>query len=234
MTADFNYLAARSYGLEDYKKMFGLTASELDMKIVNCYAGASIFAKEMTEHRLRVVACDPLYAKPIHEIKQTIEKAQLKLIEEINNHPERFVLKGRDKDIINKENVGLLIEDLSKGTKEGRYTQDALPKFTFQDEQFDLALVNHYIFSNNDHRSAEFHVKAIEEFIRIAPEVRLFPLVTKESHLSPHVGEVAALLQVKGYGVEIRGVSFAFQTHGNAMMRIWSSACDVIKHQQSQ
>lgn len=233
MTADFNSLAARTYGLQDYKKMFGLTASELDMKIVNCYAGASIFAKEMKEQQLRVVACDPLYAKPIDEIKQTIEKAQLKLMEQMNNHPERFVLKSNE-DIINKENVEHLIEDLSKGIKEGRYTQDALPKFTFQDEQFDLALVNHYLFTNNDHRSAEFHVKAIEEFIRIAPEVRLFPLVTKESHLSPHVGEVAALLQVKGYGVEIRGVSFEFQTHGNAMMRIWSSACDVVKHQQSQ
>jgi hypothetical protein len=235
MTTEHNALTAICYGLQDYKSMFGLTSNELDMKIINCYAGDSLFAKEMTDLRLRAVACDPLYAKPIPEIKKTIENAQQKLIDNIHHHPERFSLKGKTiNDISNAKNLERLLADIPIGLKEGRYTHDELPTLNFKDEQFDLALINHYIFTNNEYVSAEFHVKAIEEFIRVAPEVRLFPLVTEQSQLSPQVGEVAALLQVKGYGVEIRGVEFEFQTHGNAMMRIWSSACDVEKHQQSQ
>lgn len=229
-------LSAIGYGIEDYISMFDLSDFELDMKILNCYASVSAFAADMTKRKLRVVACDPLYQTPIPEIKALAEKAQIKLLEEIEYHSDRYALPPNEaKQQVSDHQQGVIrfLEDLPLGLKEGRYTFDGLPSLSFKTEQFDLALVCHYLFTNSDKLSVDFHVKAIQELSRVANEVRIFPLVTHTGSLSLHVGEVASMLQTLGLGVEIRGVQFKFQKQDNAMMRIWSSSCTVAAHASS-
>lgn len=100
----------------------------------------------------------------------------------------------------------------------------ALPKLNFDDESFNLALVNHYLFTKTDSLSLDYHIKAIEELVRVANEARIFPLVTEKGQLSAYVGDVVSKLQAKGYGVEIRSVK---DTDGAAMLRVWAPECRV-------
>ena len=235
MNPTLNPLNAIGYGIDDYVKMFALTENELEMNIVDCYSGASCFAKEMTSKKRNVIACDPLYKKSIDEIQLTIEKAQKTLLSDIKAHPEWFVFTEKQAGQFIADHTGKVeafIEDLKQGLTEKRYIHDALDHFSFKEEQFDLALMSHYLFTYSDEFSVDFHVKTIQELTRIANEVRIFPLVTRESHLSPYVGEVAAMLQMMGLGVEIRGVPFEIQKNGNAMMRVWSASCSVSAHQK--
>lgn len=235
MNSMLNPLNAIGYGIDDYRKMFALTENELEMNILDCYAGASCFAKEMASQKRNAIACDPLYEKPIDAIKVIIKKAQKTLLAEFKAHPEWFALTQKQAAAFIKaheEKVEAFIDDLKQGLAEKRYTPDTFGHLGFKEEQFDLALVSHYLFTYSDAFSVDFHVKAIQELVHIANEVRIFPLVTRESHLSPYVGEVAAVLQAMGLGVEIRGVPFEIQTHGNAMMRIWAASCSVSAHQR--
>lgn len=235
METMLNPLNAIGYGIDDYVNMFSLSENELDMHIIDCYAGASCFTKEMTMKKRKVVACDPLYGKSLATIKTTIEEAKQNLLKQVKLHPEGFTFTNKQVQQLMDEHekkVAAFMDDLQQGLNEKRYTSDAVPRYHFKEEQFDLALVSHYLFTYSDEFSVDFHVNAIQELTRIANEVRIFPLVTKDSHLSPYVGEVVVRLQALELGVEIRGVRFEIQKHGNAMMRIWSPSCSVLAHQK--
>lgn len=222
-------LTSLGYGVEDYIMMFDLTEVELDRSILDCHPGASIFTEEMASSRHNVVATDPLYQQPVEVIRQAILKAQGQLIEEVGQHPERYhysVTELKEKLEQRMIRIERFLNDLPKGVSTGRYHTDALPNLkSFQKEHFDLALVHHHLFSEN--QSVAFHLQSIEELTRVANEVRIFPLVEQNGELSPLVGEIVATLQLRGLGAELRGVPFHFQKKGNAMLRVWNERCTV-------
>ena len=43
------------------------------------------------------------------------------------------------------------------------------------DDSFDLALCSHLLFLYTDHLDAAFHIAAVQELLRVAGEVRIFP-----------------------------------------------------------
>ena len=63
--------------------------------------------------------------------------------------------------------------------------------------------------------------------MRVATEVRIFPLLNCHSEPSPSVAPLVMMLQDQGYGVEVREVPFALKPQGNAMLRIWARQCNV-------
>lgn len=222
-------LTSLGYGVEDYIMMFDLTEVELDRSILDCHPGVSVFTEEMASSRHNVVATDPLYQQPVEVIRQVVLKAQAQLIEEVEQHAERYHYGvGELKEKLEQRLVRIerFLSDLPKGIVAGRYHTDALPNLeSFQKEHFDLALVHHHLFAEN--QSLAFHLQSIEELSRVANEVRIFPLVGLNGELSPFVGEIVATLQLKGLGAELRGVPFHFQKKGNAMLRVWNERCTV-------
>ena len=86
------------------------------------------------------------------------------------------------------------LADFPAGRQAGRYVAGALPDLPFALDQFDLALSSHFLFLYSDQLSAEFHLQALEEMVRVAREVRVFPLLTLAGQPSPHLDFVMARL----------------------------------------
>jgi hypothetical protein len=232
MEKSINGLKALGYSIDDYIKMFALSDDEIAMRILDCNPGIVAFAAQMHQQHHPVLASDPLYSQPIATIKTLIAKAQDQLLTDLQENPHRYTVSFNAAQNIladHKKAVEVFLADLPEGLKEGRYATASLPQLPFKNEQFDLALSSHYLFTNES-LSFEFHLEAIQEMARVANEVRIFPLVTAKGELSRHIGDIVSRLQMLNLGVEIKGVVFELQHRGNAMLRVWTPSCSVAAH----
>jgi hypothetical protein len=116
--------------------------------------------------------------------------------------------------------MGLFLADFDQGKAEGRYVTASLPSLPFEDGHFDLALVSHLLFLYSEQLDFHFHLVAIQELLRVAKEVRIFPLLNLERTLSSHVEPVCTRLAKEGFRTEIQPVPYEFQRGGNEMLRI--------------
>src|ERR1700687_896751 len=107
------------------------------------------------------------------------------------------------------------LADFHQGKVQGRYITASLPNLPFKDDQFNLALVSHLLFLYSEQLNFDFHVASLQELLRIASEVRVFPLLNLARKPSPHVEAVCAALEEHGFRTEIRGVAYEFQRGGN-------------------
>jgi hypothetical protein len=112
------------------------------------------------------------------------------------------------------------LADFEDGRRAGRYIAAGLPSLPFADQRFDLALSSHFLFLYGGQLSAEFHVAAIEEMLRVAHEVRVFPLLTQDGAPSPHVAAVCDHLRNKGFRLAIKPVPYEFQRGACEMLVI--------------
>ena len=67
--------------------------------------------------------------------------------------------------------------DFERGKKEGRYVDQSLPSLRAGDGEFELAPCSHFLFLYSEEFSADFHLAAILEMLRVAGEARIFPLL---------------------------------------------------------
>jgi len=98
------------------------------------------------------------------------------------------------------------LADYENGKNKGRYIEGELPTLPFENGKFDLTLSSHFLFLYSMHLSAEFHLQALREMLRVAREVRIFPLLTLDGTPSSHLGFVTESLSSQGYHIEIKPV----------------------------
>jgi hypothetical protein len=89
---------------------------------------------------------------------------------------------------------------------------------------FRLALVSHLLFLYSQQLDVATHIASVLELLRVAEEVRLFPLVTLGRRWSPHVEPVRLAVEAAGHVVEIVEVPYEFRRieglSGSQMMRV--------------
>ena len=73
----------------------------------------------------------------------------------------------------------------------------------------------------SEHLDFEFHLSAILEMLRVADEVRIFPLMTLNNVYSPHIKKVQEALEQKGYKSEIIQTEYEFQKGANEMLKVY-------------
>jgi hypothetical protein len=116
------------------------------------------------------------------------------------------------------------LADFEQGKRQGRYVTASLPTLPFRDRQFTLALVSHLLFLYSERLDLAFHVAACEELLRVADEVRVFPLLGLDRRWSPHVSPVRDHLERAGFEVGVVAVGYEFQRAeghaGNRMLRV--------------
>lgn len=213
--------------LPEYIRMFNLTPSDLQLKILDCASGPASFNTEMTCQGHKVISCDPLYQFTAAEIAQRIEETCPAIIKGVQAERDKFVWQNiqSPEQLIEIRMVAMqrFLEDFSSGLQAGRYLTDELPVLPFQTGQFDLALCSHLLFTYSDQLSLEFHLAAIQEMGRVAKEVRIFPLlVNMTGEVSPWLQPVMRQLgQV--YQVEVKQVPYEFQRGGNQLLRLGSA-----------
>ena len=110
--------------------------------------------------------------------------------------------------------------DYEAGKVENRYQYQSLPNLELADNQFGLCLCSHLLFLYSEQLSLDFHLASIAELLRVAQEVRIFPLLKLNGEPSPFKGTVMDAFTNKGFDVQVQSVAYEFQKGGNQMMKI--------------
>lgn len=224
MSVKLNTIIPWGRSFDEYALMFGLGPEDRAGRILGCGDGPASFNAEATANGYRVISCDPVYGLSGDEIERRVKARYAEVIEQVRAGPDDFVWNHfRDPDDLGRCRLAALerfLADYDAGKAAGRYVQASLPNLPFEDGQFDLALVSHLLFLYSDQLSLEVHRESVDELIRVAREVRIFPIVTLERRLSPHFEAVRRHLLARGFTVDISRVSYEFQRGVNEMMTI--------------
>jgi len=218
------------HSLADYRLMFHLTDQDVTRSIVDVASGFASFNAEMHAQDKRVISCDKVYDLSEQQLAKRIDKTLQTMLGYVGDDIDRFVWV-RNKSLADFEkkrrsHAAQFLQDFAQGKQQGRYCHQQLPKLSFQQFQFELALCSHFLFADSS-LSTEFHVAAICEMCRVAHEARIFPILDSSGEIASEVGPIMLLLQQKNYGVEVREVDYQFQKGGNAMLRVWATECGV-------
>ena len=77
--------------------------------------------------------------------------------------------------------MNMFLADFEKGLAEKRYVYHELPdRLNCEDDSFDLGISSHFLLMYTA-LGYDFHIKAIDEILRVCKEVRIFPLVDLDS-----------------------------------------------------
>lgn len=216
----------RSFG--EYLRMFALTEADLGKRILGCGDGPASFNAFASRHGCKAVSADPIYAFSAAQIGERIEETAPQIAEQTRRNAHEFVWT-------HFESVDELLEarldamndflgDFLSGQRAGRYVAAALPNLPFADASFDMALCSHFLFLYSEQHDASFHIASILEMCRIAPDVRIFPLLELGSRRSRHLDEVTGALRERGFEVRTAEVGYEMQKGGNEMLRITKPA----------
>lgn len=209
--------------LEEYVRMFDLSASDLQSRILDCAAGPASFNAEMHQRGQRTICCDPIYEFSAAEIAHRIDETRDTMLKTTEAHRDNFVwTEYRSAENLGKIRMNAMrqfLADLPLGLAEGRYRTAELPSLPFCDREFDLALCSHFLFTYSDVLTLDFHLASVRELCRVAAEARIFPLLPSfgTAH-SPHVAPVVRQLTAEGYRCEIRRVPYEFLCGANQML----------------
>ena len=210
--------------LDEYIKMFSLSEADLSKRILGVGDGPASFNAEATKLGCNVTSIDPIYQFSGTEILARFNAVVDNIINQVKATPNDWVWSyHRDPDDLrhNREQaIKKFITDYEQGKLDGRYLNQELPQLNFKDKEFDLALCSHFLFLYSEHYDYQFHVNSIREMLRIANEVRIFPLLTLMLQRSPYLDKVIQQLGELGYSVSIVKVEYEFQKGGNEMLVI--------------
>lgn len=237
MDLSINEICGLGYSVDDYKKMFDLSDDDLNRNILDYRSGANVFCQEIYNQNKSeasiIKACDPIYQMNITDLKKLAKASIDKLNQEYKANKSKFTLNTADFEKFIEQrinNINIFFSEFEVNKNNNLYTLDSLPSLSFEDEKFDLALVNYYFFSYSEILGLDYIVAGLKELIRVANEVRIFPLVNHSGEYSDAVPMVLGKLQENDLGAEIKEVEFGLWQSENAMMKVWSPACSIQAH----
>ena len=214
--------------LAEYQAMFGLSATDLRRRILGCGDGPASFNAELSAQGGTVVSVDPLYAFPGPAIERRVEETFAVVMEQVRRNADDFVWTHVPSIAeLGRRRMGAMrgfLSDYSSGTAGGRYVEGAVPDLPFADDAFDLALSSHFLFLYSEQFDLAFHLDALREMLRMAGEVRAFPLLQIGGAASPYVPAVIEALSLEGVDAAVEPVSYEFQRGGDHMLRVRHTA----------
>lgn len=210
--------------LDEYRKMFALTDSDLDKSIVGIGDGPASFNAEMAARGQPVVSIDPLYVFRAQEIARQFNAVVDGIIAQVKATPGDWVWSyHRSPEHLQENRTRVLhrfAADYEAGKAAGRYVVGELPKLDVDNDRFQLALCSHFLFLYSDQLAYDFHLASVREMLRVASEVRIFPLLTLMRAESPHLRPLVETLAAEGFVVSVERVEYELQRDGNEMLRI--------------
>ncbi|SDF46184.1 hypothetical protein SAMN04488589_0594 [Methanolobus vulcani] len=224
MSVKYHNVVPWGRSFKEYVDMFSLTDEDLNRSILGCSDGPASFNYEMNRKGKSVVSVDPIYEMDKETIRKRIGETYLEVLEQTKANKEKFIWKNissvEELGKIRMSSMNLFLDDLEEGKKHGRYVAGFLPELPFSDNSFDLVLVSHFLFLYSEQLSFDFHVQAINELLRVAGEVRIFPVVDLNSRKSIHLDEIIGLLVSQEHVVSEEKVEYEFQKGGNTMLKV--------------
>lgn len=223
--------------LREYGDMFSLRMDEWRGKrILDSNSGPASFVAEGTALGYEVVGCDPQYGDDFDALsvfgRQEFQAAYQFIAEK--GH-EKLDLRGghRTDEYREMRNrvLATFVKDYPQGRRAGRYVTARLPVLPFPDNSFDLALSANLLFLYSAAQFGGslpsstldffFHFESVMELLRVAREVRVYPLhgshVSRHEFLSPLLKE----LEIVGRHHEIVPVTYQDIAGAAQMLRVW-------------
>jgi ubiquinone/menaquinone biosynthesis C-methylase UbiE len=208
---------------DEYVRMFALTGDELRRSVLDCAAGPSSFQAELHRRGGSVVSVDPVYAFTADEIRSRVDAVRDSMMRQVRGQLEQFRWDFiRSPQDLERERMGAMeqfLEDYRSDGPRARYLPQSLPNLDFRDGTFDLALCSHFLFLYADHLDTAFHLASVAELLRVAREVRIFPVTDLSGKQSSHLAPV----REKFNGAVVR-VPYEFLKGANEMLVLKSSS----------
>ncbi len=210
--------------LDEYIRMFNLTAQELSRSILSVADGPASFNSEGTIQGYQIKSIDPIYRFSAEQIRYRFQGVIDDIIQQVEQTPDDWVWTYHESPQGLKKHRILVIQrfcqDFEVGKIEGRYVVGELPTLNDADQEFDLGLCSHFLFLYSDHLNEQFHLDSIQEMLRVCREIRIFPLLTLQLERSPYLDTVMRTLGEKGFVSEIQKVDYELQRGGCQMLKI--------------
>ena len=211
--------------MQEYMHMFNLSKEDIvSKKFLGCGDGPSSFNSEVDCEGGKVVSIDPLYKYSKSEIIARVDEVKEEILKEVEANKESFIWSDiADIEALENVRVNAMLEflmDYNEGKEEGRYIEASLPKLPFDDKEFDIALSSHFLFLYSEHLDLEFHIESISEMLRVASEVRIFPVVGLDNNRSKHLDATIEHFKKLGFNAEVVKSGYEFQKGANEMLLI--------------
>jgi hypothetical protein len=212
-------ISARSF--EEYRAMFAITETDLTGAVLDCPGGGSSFTARANAAGMMARAADPAYARPAEQMGRLAVAETRRGSAHTAAGADRYVWDFHG-DIdghaaIRRTSAEIFADDIV--AHPDRYVSAALPELPFADDQFDLVLSSHFLFTYADRLDARFHLAALRELYRVTcGEVRIFPLIEQGGRAVPDlVDTVLGELEIP---YRVRQVDYEFQRGGNQMLAL--------------
>lgn len=209
--------------LEEYSRIFKLTDSDYQSRILSFGDGPASFNFEMTKLDRKVISLDPIYQFTKDELKQRIAETKDTILEQTRTNLDNFVWTNikniKDLEQIRMDAMNNFIDDFELGKTQERYIYHELPNSTnYSDLSFDLGLSSHFLILYSQ-LGLDFHVKSISEMLRICKEIRIFPILNLNAIKSEVLDGIIDYFQAD-FQISIDTVDYEFQKGGNQMLKI--------------
>lgn len=224
MVMRLDQIAPLGRSLDEYRHLFALTAADLDGSILGVGDGPASFNAEMWARNRRIVSIDPLYALHASDIEARFCAVADSIVAQMEAAPQNwswsYHASPAELKAARLATVRRFAADFATARASGRYVAGGLPDLPFPPRSFQLALCSHLLFLYSDHLSFEFHLASLLEMLRVAAEVRVFPLLTLSQEQSPHLKPLREVLSRAGFTARIERVNYELQRGGNEMLRV--------------
>ena len=208
--------------------MFDIDVDQLrGRRVLDCSAGAASFVAEAAStHGAHAVAVDPAYALDRDQLTETARQTVETGAAIADRHADRFVWdwygSREARQTMRKAALSRFVIDYVSCPQ--RYRPGSLPSLPCADDEFELALCSHLLFTWADELGCDWHFAAISELARVAGETRIFPtLVQGAGEQVPFWDELMSRLDDAGLAAEKRRVDYEFQVGGNEMLVVTRS-----------
>lgn len=210
--------------LEEYTLMFALSSADMKCRILGCGDGPASFNAQMSELGYFVQSIDPIYQFSAAQIRTRVEENYDLLISQVKENSDRFIWQN----FLNADELGkarllameMFLADYDIGKVAGRYLPQSLPRLEFNDHQFELCLCSHFLLLYSEQLSYDFHLASMFELLRVAQEVRIFPILKLNGERSPYLEPIMYELDQHNFSAQIQTVAYEFQKGGNQMLKI--------------
>ncbi len=179
--------------------MFDLAETDLKLLILGCGDGPAGFNSVLTKRGGTVISVDPIYAFDAAQIRTRISETYETVMAQIRENQNDYVWDAislvEELGCVRMSAMDTFLSDYESGKNDGRYIAGGLPSLPIESGKFDIAFSSHFLFLYSAQLSAEFHLRALREMLRVAREVRVFPLLALDGAPSPHMGFVTKSLE---------------------------------------
>ncbi|MER5349481.1 class I SAM-dependent methyltransferase [Kitasatospora sp. NPDC002551] len=201
-----------SRSLDEYCGLFGLTRAgiaALPGPLLDCPGGAAALVAEARPLGCRVVAADPVYARPADEIAARALAARAAMAAAMVDRPDLYPARRyrRPEHYLRGWDRAHRLFAADRAAHPGQYVAAALPRLPFADGVFALTLSGYLLFAYPELFGPQRQLAALAELVRVtAPdgEVRIHPLYDGEGRRTTRLDAVRRALGERRIASEVR------------------------------